>query len=163
MREETLRQKDIFDIYYSLGDKRSFEKLREKLKTIPNATKMIPSLTILKRWSKKFDWQKRIQERDIELSKEFQKQTNQDIINAKVEYRKTINDILSELIKSLTEYQKKIESGAEPFQIESLRDLKIISQILDILIRLDLSISGEPSQQGVYLIISGKYIPEEEK
>lgn len=71
MREETLRQKEIFDIYYSLGDKRSFEKLREKLKTIPNATKMIPSLTILKRWSKNLIGKREFRREILSYQKNF--------------------------------------------------------------------------------------------
>ena len=162
MREETLRQKEIFDIYYSLGDKRSFEKLREKLKTAPNATKMIPSLTTLKRWSKKFNWQERIQQRDAEISKGLEKKINQDIINEKAEHRKLIKAILNELKRSLIEYQNEIKEGIKPAQIETIKDLKDISQIIDTLIKLDLNILGEPLTQNVNLIISEKYLPSDE-
>ena len=162
MREETLRQKEIFDIYYSLGDKRSFEKLREKLKTAPNATKMIPSLTTLKRWSKKFNWQERIQQRDAEISKGLEKKINQDIINEKAEHRKLIKAILNELKRSLIEYQNEIKEGIKPAQIETIKDLKDISQIIDTLIKLDLNILGEPLTQNINLIISEKYLPSDE-
>jgi len=162
MREETLRQKEIFDIYYSLGDKRSFEKLREKLKTAPNATKMIPSLTTLKRWSKKFNWQERIQQRDAEISKGLEKKINQDIVNEKAEHRKLIKAILNELKRSLIEYQNEIKEGIKPAQIETIKDLKDISQIIDTLIKLDLNILGEPLTQNINLIISEKYLPSDE-
>ncbi len=162
MREETLRQKEIFDIYYSLGDKRSFEKLREKLKTAPNATKMIPSLTTLKRWSKKFNWQERIQQRDAEISKGLEKKINQDIVNEKAEHRKLIKAILNELKRSLIEYQNEIKEGIKPAQIETIKDLKDISQIIDTLIKLDLNILGEPLTQNINLIISDKYLPSDE-
>ena len=162
MREETLRQKEIFDIYYSLGDKRSFEKLREKLKTAPNATKMIPSLTTLKRWSKKFNWQERIQQRDAEISKGLEKKINQDIVNEKAEHRKLIKAILNELKRSLIEYQNEIKEGIKPAQIETIKDLKDISQTIDTLIKLDLNILGEPLTQNINLIISEKYLPSDE-
>ena len=162
MKEETLRQKQIFDIYYSLGDKRSLEKLNETLKNTPEYSDKTPSLDTLKSWSKKFNWQERIQQRDAEISKGLEKKINQDIINEKAEHRKLIKEILNELKRSLIEYQNEIKEGIEPAKIETIKDLKDISQIIDTLIKLDLNILGEPLTQNVNLIISDKYLPSDE-
>ena len=162
MKEETLRQKQIFDIYYSLGDKRSLEKLNETLKNTPEYSDKTPSLDTLKSWSKKFNWQERIQQRDVEISKGLEKKINQDIINEKAEHRKLIKAILNELKRSLIEYQNEIKEGIKPAQIETIKDLKDISQIIDTLIKLDLNILGEPLTQSVNLIISEKYLPSDE-
>lgn len=162
MKEETLRQKQIFDIYYSLGDKRSLEKLNETLKNTPEYSDKTPSLDTLKSWSKKFNWQERIQQRDAEISKGLEKKINQDIINEKAEHRKLIKAILNELKRSLIEYQNEIKEGIEPAKIETIKDLKDISQIIDTLIKLDLNILGEPLTQSVNLIISDKYLPSDE-
>ncbi|MBP8991717.1 MAG: hypothetical protein KBG82_07035 [Spirochaetes bacterium] len=162
MKEETLRQKQIFDIYYSLGDKRSLEKLKENLKNTPEYSEKTPSLDTLKSWSKKFNWQERIQQRDAEISKGLEKKINQDIINEKAEHRKLIKAILNELKRSLIEYQNEIKEGIKPAQIETIKDLKDISQIIDTLIKLDLNILGEPLTQNVNLIISDKYLPSDE-
>jgi len=162
MKEETLRQKQIFDIYYSLGDKRSLEKLNETLKNIPEYSDKTPSVITLKKWSKKFNWQERIQQRDAEISKGLEKKINKDIINEKAEHRKLIKAILNELKRSLIEYQNEIKEGIKPAQIETIKDLKDISQIIDTLIKLDLNILGEPLTQNVNLIISDKYLPSDE-
>ena len=162
MKEETLRQKQIFDIYYSLGDKRSLEKLKENLKNTPEYSEKTPSLDTLKSWSKKYNWQERIQQRDAEISKGLEKKINQDIINEKAEHRKLIKAILNELKRSLIEYQNEIKEGIEPAKIETIKDLKDISQIIDTLIKLDLNILGEPLTQSVNLIISDKYLPSDE-
>jgi len=162
MKEETLRQKQIFDIYYSLGDKRSLEKLNETLKNTPEYSDKTPSLDTLKSWSKKFNWQERIQQRDAEISKGLEKKINQDIINEKAEHRKLIKAILNELKRSLIEYQNEIKEGIKPAQIETIKDLKDISQIIDTLIKLDLNILGEPLTQNINLIISEKYLPSDE-
>lgn len=162
MKEETLKQNQIFNIYYSLGDKRSLEKLFEKLKNEPQYTENIPSLQTLKSWSKKFNWQERIQQRDAEISKGLEKKINQDIVNEKAEHRKLIKAILNELKRSLIEYQNEIKEGIKPAQIETIKDLKDISQIIDTLIKLDLNILGEPLTQSVNLIISEKYLPSDE-
>ncbi|HOC53301.1 MAG TPA: hypothetical protein PKJ39_06215 [Caldisericia bacterium] len=162
MKEETLRQKQIFDIYYSLGDKRSLEKLKENLKNTPEYSEKTPSLDTLKSWSKKFNWQERIQQRDAEISKGLEKKINQDIVNEKAEHRKLIKAILNELKRSLIEYQNEIKEGIKPAQIETIKDLKDISQIIDTLIKLDLNILGEPLTQSVNLIISEKYLPSDE-
>ena len=162
MKEETLRQKQIFDIYYSLGDKRSLEKLNETLKNTPEYSDKTPSLDTLKSWSKKFNWQERIQQRDAEISKGLEKKINQDIINEKAEHRKLIKAILNELKRSLIEYQNEIKEGIKPAQIETIKDLKDISQTIDTLIKLDLNILGEPLTQNINLIISEKYLPSDE-
>jgi len=162
MKEETLRQKQIFDIYYSLGDKRSLEKLNETLKNTPEYSDKTPSLDTLKSWSKKFNWQERIQQRDAEISKGLEKKINQDIINEKAEHRKLIKAILNELKRSLIEYQNEIKEGIKPAQIVTIKDLKDISQTIDTLIKLDLNILGEPLTQSVNLIISEKYLPSDE-
>ena len=162
MKEETLRQKQIFDIYYSLGDKRSLEKLNETLKNTPEYSDKTPSLDTLKSWSKKYNWQERIQQRDAEISKGLEKKINQDIINEKAEHRKLIKAILNELKRSLIVYQNEIKEGIKPAQIETIKDLKDISQIIDTLIKLDLNILGEPLTQNINLIISEKYLPSDE-
>jgi len=162
MKEETLRQKQIFDIYYSLGDKRSLEKLNETLKNTPEYSDKTPSLDTLKSWSKKFNWQERIQQRDAEISKGLEKKINQDIINEKAEHRKLIKAILNELKRSLIEYQNEIKEGIKPAQIVTIKDLKDISQTIDTLIKLDLNILGEPLTQNINLIISEKYLPSDE-
>ncbi|HQO99629.1 MAG TPA: hypothetical protein PL042_03340, partial [Caldisericia bacterium] len=82
--------------------------------------------------------------------------------NEKAEHRKLIKAILNELKRSLIEYQNEIKEGIKPAQIETIKDLKDISQIIDTLIKLDLNILGEPLTQSVNLIISEKYLPSDE-
>jgi len=46
-------------------------KLRDKLHQ--NSTETAPSLRTLKNWSKAFNWQKRIEQRDIEIGNKLEK------------------------------------------------------------------------------------------
>lgn len=158
MKEETLRQKQIFDIYYSLGEKRSLEKLREYLKNTPEYTNNTPSLDTLKSWSKKFNWQERIQQRDFELNKELEKKTRDEILDIKANYRKIIRAVLSELAKGIKDFQEK----SKRIQIENIRDFKEISQMMDLLIKLDMNLIGEKIEEPIQIIISKELLPQDD-
>lgn len=139
MKEENLRQKQAFEIYYSLGDGRTLEKLREKLKTIPEYSQHIPALITLKSWSKKYNWQSRIQQRDIENSRSLQKQTNNSIIDMKIEIRNLIKVQLALMTKSLNDFLK----SKRVTEIKSISDLNALSSTLDRLARLEMDLVGE--------------------
>ncbi len=55
--KETLRHKEAFEYYYSLGTERSFKLVESKFK--------VSNMSVA-RWSKEFNWQERIGQRDIE-------------------------------------------------------------------------------------------------
>lgn len=162
MKEETLRQKQIFDIYYSLGDNRSFQKLIETLKNIPEYTNNIPSIATLKSWSRKYNWQLRIQQRDREISKDLQKQIDKDIIDEKAEHRKLIKSIIETLKKSLEKYEERIKQEGKIVEIRSVRDLKEISFMIDTLIKLDLNLIGE-NIEPINIVISPELLPDKFK
>ena len=64
--KETLKHREIFEFYYSIGDKRSITEVARKF-TVSRAS--------VSKWSRVFNWQKRIEQRDIEIGKELEKKT----------------------------------------------------------------------------------------
>jgi len=71
---------------FSTGDTRALPLVSQKFgislvtlelldKLHQNSTETAPSLRTLKSWSKAFNWQKRIEQRDIEIGKELEKKT----------------------------------------------------------------------------------------
>jgi len=127
--KETLKHKDVFNKYYLMGSNRSLSKLRNILVS-PEGTQEVPSLKSLKRWSKAFNWQERIEQRDIENSKKLDKKVNDAVVNSKADYRK--------LIKETVDLYR-----------DKLKEKKIIinrPQDLDTLAKLDLTLMGEATE-----------------
>lgn len=57
---ETLRHQKAFEYYYSLGHDRTYPKV---------ASQFTVSRTSIKNWAKAFNWQQRVQERDMKNAK----------------------------------------------------------------------------------------------
>ena len=127
---ETLRDKEAFEYYYSLGAERNLEKVSKKYSV---------SIPAVKKWSKNFNWQLRVQQRDIENSKNLEKKTNNEVINAKADFRRTIFATHQILKKNLNKFIKENKI----VQISDIKDLEKVVIILDKLARLDMGLVGE--------------------
>lgn len=70
MSKASSKEGKYFRIYYSLGEKRSLEKLRLEVgqDLVKYEVKTPPSNTTLSNWSKKFGWQKRIEDWDKKIA-----------------------------------------------------------------------------------------------
>lgn len=139
MKEETLRQKQAFEIYYGMGEGRTLEKLREVLQNTTGYTQHTPALDTLKSWSRKFNWQLRIQQRDIENAKKLEKQTDKTIIDEKAEIRKIIQVHMNIIKQVLNDY---IQKGTVA-EIKTVGELNQLSNVLDKLSRLEMDLLGE--------------------
>jgi hypothetical protein len=113
---ESLQHKEAFEYYYSLGEERSLLKV---------APKFTVSTTSLKKWSAAFNWQDRVIQRDIEISKGLEKKTNSTIINEKANYRRIIREA-----------------------IQSMGDIDVkCAKDLETLVKLDLLLMGESTEK----------------
>ena len=72
----------------------------------------------LERWSKEFNWQERIVQRDIEVAKGLEKQQVASIIRTKAKYRKEIRDSLNNPIYRARWTHSRIE-GRIPYVVHS--------------------------------------------
>jgi len=120
--KEKLKHKEAFEYYYSLGDKRSLKKV---------ALQYTCSIPAVKKWSIAFNWQDRIELRDIDNGKKLEAKTDKAVVNSKADYRALIR-------KTVDLYKKKLDDG------------KIIisrPQDLDILAKLDLTMMGEATER----------------
>lgn len=126
---ETLRDKEAFEYYYSLGTERNLEKVSKKYSV---------SVPAVKKWSKNFNWQLRVQQRDIENSKNLEKKTNKEVINAKADFRRTIFAVHQLLKEALNKFIKKHD-----LELKGIKDLDRSVTILDKLARLEMGLVGE--------------------
>jgi len=150
---ETLRNKEIFELYYSIGSKRSLEKLLDKLHQ--NSTETAPSLRTLKSWSKAFNWQKRIEQRDIEIGNKLEKKTNKIVLNTKADYRKEIQNSMKVLKGAIrTAFTKGIDGKLKlNIAVTSINDLNQIINSTEKLIKLDMDLIGEGTDEEIKIIV----------
>ena len=115
---ETIRHKEAFEYYYALGSSRSIPQVCQNLSV---------SIPAVKNWSKAFNWQDRVIQRDIENSKQLEIKTNKFVIDEKENYRKIIRDAIR---------------GREILNAKNIKDLEI-------LVKLDLLLMGEAIDQNL--------------
>jgi hypothetical protein len=99
---ETETTISAFEYYYLLGETRSYDKVAEKFK--------VNRLTIW-RWAKKFDWRKRILDRNLAFSEKLQESTTTQLVGIHVEYGRMCNRMIREFM-SFVEYERR-ERAAE--------------------------------------------------
>lgn len=138
--KETPEHIKIFELYYSMDNDRSLSKLREKLMS-PECPQSVPSLKTLKRWSVAFNWQERIEQRDIENSKTLKNKLSKKVdrikVNSKADYRALVK-------KVVIEFEKRLKAGK--IIISKPQDLNIMAQ-------LDLLLMGEVTERDEIIVI----------
>jgi len=132
--KETLKAKEMFELYYSMGSDRSLDALRKKLvsEMSQNEPEKIPSLPTLKRWSKNFNWQERVEQRDMDNAKRLEKKTNTTVVNEKANYRKIIKE-------AFDIFKENLRNGE--VEIKTVQDMERLA-------KLDLLIMGEATERG---------------
>ena len=129
--KEKLKHKEAFEYYYSLGDKRTLRKVSLQY------TCSVPGV---KKWSKAFNWQDRIELRDMNNGKKLEAKTDKAVVNSKADYRALIKKVVEEFKQRLKD--KKI----------------IISKPNDLaeMAKLDLLMMGEVTEKGELIITDAK-------
>lgn len=120
-KTENLQQKEAFEFYYAMGQDRNLEKVAEQFTKSPRT---------VYEWSRKFNWQERIAQRDIEVSKKMAEKTINAVADEKANYRKLIKLAIAQFANGLRDGDIKIRSVSD----------------LEKLIKLDLTLMGEFSE-----------------
>lgn len=136
--KEKLKHREAFEHYYSLGSERGLRKVAQEFKV---------SLTAVAKWSIAFNWQERIEQRDIEIGKKLEEKTNEAVVNTKADYRALIKKVVKE-------FEKRLE--AKKIRIAKPEDLSIMA-------KLDLLMMGEPTERGEHKLEPLKVIIEKGK
>jgi len=126
--KETLKHSEIFEYYYSLGTKRNFKLVESKF----NVSNMSVA-----RWSKAFNWQKRIGQRDIENAKKLEVKIDKAIVNSRAEYRTLIKKVVKE-------FEKKLKAGK--IRIDKPEDLSVMA-------KLDLLMMGQATEREEHKVV----------
>ena len=120
--DETLRQKEAFEHYYSLGATKSLEQ---------TATHIGVNIRTVKDWSSKFNWQGRKNHRDLMNEGPLERQTNRTVVDTKAEIRKDIEDAIFLMRSTIRQTSNKVadyldnpsEKG-NPLEVANVKDFR---------------------------------------
>jgi len=113
---ETLKHKEAFEYYYSLGDKRSLKQLMQKYSV---------SIAALNNWSRAFDWQERVQIRDKNNALELEKRTDIKVVDDKAKMLSVVRAGINLFIENLKAGKVKVETIAD---LDRLIDKSLLLQ-----------------------------------
>lgn len=121
LENETPRARGGFEYYYALGSDRNLRKVSEYVG--------VTMRTILN-WNRKYNWQNRVKQRDIEIGKKVQEKTMSIAVDEKAKYRSILQATVTKFMDDFNEGKVKIKS---------INDLKEV-------IKLDLLLMGESTE-----------------
>lgn len=139
--KETLRHREAFEYYYSLGAARNLLKVSQKVGV---------SLPSVKKWCKTFGWVKRVERRDKDNAAVLAKRTDKYVVGTKEIYRKEIRETLQVIRRALNLAITRIKDGS--LQVDSAKDLASLATAQKELVRLDLLLLGEADQREEHVI-----------
>lgn len=119
--KETEAQKQAFELYYNMGEKRSLEAV---------AASCGKSTRTIGEWSRKFQWKDRILQKEIEETAERGSTANA-VLDVKAEYRKIIRALVAAFIK---------DYKAGKVRIKNIQDFERV-------VKLDLLLLGDPTDR----------------
>lgn len=134
---ETKEHKEAFNEYYLMGADRSLRELASLRGVAAKSTG---------RWSKEFNWQERIELKDIDLSRKTEEKLDDAVVNTRADYRKDVKLMLQPLkalINSAIEVDKKTGITKIKFEVNDARDMASIVASYEKLIKVDLLLMGE--------------------
>ena len=119
--KEKLKHKEAFEYYYSLGDKRTLKKVSLQY------TCSVPGV---KKWSKAFNWQDRIELRDMNNGKKLEAKTDKAVVNSKADYRALIKKVVEEFKQKLKDKKIIISKPGDLAKMAKL-DLLMMGEATD--------------------------------
>lgn len=121
---ETKRIVQMFEYYYTLGEDRKLQAVADNFNI---------SLTSVRKYSKQFNWDGRIEERDSQVLRELRDRNNEELVDNLDLYRKVIKASVADYIKRLKDKKVKVESVKDFVKLVEL-EMKVCgfrSQILE--------------------------------
>lgn len=136
------RHHDAFEVYYGMGEKRTLKSLADHLKVAERTTKT---------WSKEFNWQERIVQRDLQNAHRVQRKNNTVLVNQKADFMKKMIDELDSI-----RIRKQPFAAIRNTAIESINQGKIKINSLDALVAVSASQNalGKEERETIKLMLA---------
>lgn len=143
---ETIRHKQAFEYYVSLGVERTLSAVGRAFKVSDQS---------ITNWNHSFHWQERTKERDDKNAQAIATKTDKEIVRNKAYYRREVQDSLKVVRAALV----TIVDGIREKRIigNSVADLARLTDAQDKLIRLDQYLLGEADSRSE-IVIKVKYV-----
>jgi hypothetical protein len=132
VRKETEAQKQAFDLYYGMGEKRSLEAV---------AAGCGRSTRTIGEWSRRFGWKDRVVQREIEDAANQGSVAN-SVIDAKAEYRKIIRALIAGFVKDYKAGKVRIKNITDFERVVKL-DLMLLGEVAQLEVKSDVALSEE--------------------
>lgn len=136
MERRLIDHEVAFEEYYAMGDGRSLRRLHSQLLQKCNENVMecqVPSLRTLGDWSKKYNWQDRIEELERDVIQKLEKQMATNMVRYRAEHLKAAHAILK------TAYEERDGKINPKIVVKNPKDFK---DMVDVTQKL----SGEPEK-----------------
>jgi transposase len=91
-----------FTLYLSLGEKRTYKQVAERLRV---------SVSTVKNWSRKYNWQERVQEQEAEVARKVADQAIDSQANLLARDQKIVHMALVKLAKGIAEDRVKLQAS----------------------------------------------------
>ncbi len=101
VREQPHHEK-AFEYYYSLGEKRSYEKVAREFSVSPSTVKL---------WGKSLRWKQRLKERDLQVAREVANRTIANEVSHRERNLQIVHMALVQLARALADGQVKMSLG----------------------------------------------------
>jgi len=134
---ETKRHIEAFDYYYALGEERNLVSV---------ALQYGFSERAVAGWSKDFNWQMRIAQRDLENGKKIMAKTDEVVVNTKADYREDIRRALQPVKAAINKVIVKDTKTGEldvDITVDNAMQLAAVIGAFEKLVKLDLLLMGE--------------------
>ena len=139
---ETLRHSEAFELYYTMGLDRSYEKV---------ALEFGVSVGTVTRWGKHFNWRERVKERDSENAKRLATITDNTVIEDKLNYRKILK-------ASIATYVNGLKDGT--IVVDNVKDFATLLKLdLDLMNSL---VVDETADDKIEIIFEGVGVSDED-
>ena len=129
--QETLRHRDAFEFYYSLGDSRSLPQVAQRF-TVSERS--------VKKWSRVFGWQDRVAERDAKNAEKLAKKTDTTIVAQKAKYLQVVRAAIANVVNSV------MDAGGN-LTLPKTKTARDFADVVERLTKLDLLLSGEATER----------------
>jgi len=149
---ETLRHREAFEYYYSLGHDRSLEKVAEKFKVTSKTTYT---------WSADFGWQDRLILRDKAISEKLTEATDAAIVNEKSKLINITKASIARYVEALKETRTLFDKDGKPIPLPKV-SITNPSTFIE-LTKLYLQLLGESAEEQINIIIEDARANEPDK
>ncbi len=125
IRKETLRHQEAFQLYCTLGSKRSYNEVAHRTGISSNS---------INKWARSFDWKKRVEEHDSTLVGRLEKEIDETIAQTKARYHRRFRAAIDKWFQ--------VHFGQPIAALKAVKKFSVSD--IALLMKLDLVLMGEP-------------------